>query len=74
MVSSTVKCAEAKSSKFMVKPRDCTYLCKMQPAGGLFQQVCIVNVIYSVRPLHDRGVKEKCVKILLIEAGNAVNI
>jgi len=27
-----------------------------------------------MRPLHDRGAKEKCAKILLIEAGNAVNI
>ncbi len=27
-----------------------------------------------MRALHDRGAKEKCDKILLIEAGNAVNI
>jgi len=27
-----------------------------------------------MRPLHDRGAKEKCDKILLIEAENAVNI
>jgi len=28
----------------------------------------------KLRPLHDRGAKEKCAKILLIEAGSAVNI
>ncbi len=26
-----------------------------------------------LRPLHDRGAKEKCTKILLIETGNAAN-
>jgi len=26
-----------------------------------------------MRPLHDSGAKEKCDKILLIEAGNAMN-
>ncbi len=26
-----------------------------------------------MRPLHDRGAKENCAKILLIEAGNAAN-
>jgi len=29
---------------------------------------------FIMRPLHDRGAKEKCAKILLIEAGNEVNI
>jgi len=30
--------------------------------------------ILIMRPLHDRGAKEKYAKIFLIEAGNAVNI
>jgi len=30
--------------------------------------------LFKMRPLHDRGAKEKCAKILLIEAGSAVNI
>jgi len=35
--------------------------------------ILFAKILY-LRPLHDRGAKEKCAKILLIEAGNAVNI
>ncbi len=32
-----------------------------------------MNEHFKLRPLHDAGAKEKCAKIFLVEAGDAVN-